>query len=230
MKTNNASTSDARLQELATAPIGGLLWKYSLPAVIGIVATALYNIIDSIVIGHAIDNPDVISGIAVTFPVMTLSGALGMLIGAGSAARISIVLGQKDHRRAELILGNALVLTLIIAAAYMTTFYIFLDPILRIFGASDHSIIFAREFMQWIIPGMVLINLTFGFNNLMRATGYPKKAMYTNIFGAVMNAILAPLFLFGFGWGIWGAALATDISMAITAVWVLSHFMNKTTP
>ncbi len=215
-----------RLRELGTAPTGRLLWKYSLPAVIGTVVTALYNLIDSIVIGHAIADPDVIAGIAVTFPVMTLSGALGMLIGAGSATRISIVMGQKDKPRAELILGNSVMLTIIIGVCYMTTFFIFLDPILRLFGASDASLPYAREFMQWIIPGMVLINLTFSYNNVMRATGYPRKAMMTNILGAALNAVLAPLFLFGFGFGIWGAALATDISMGITATWVLSHFFN----
>lgn len=215
-----------RLKELGAAPLGKLLWKYSLPAVIGTVVTALYNLIDSIVIGHAIGDPNVIAGIAVTFPVMTLSGALGMLIGAGAATRISIVLGQKDKPRAEQILGNSVMLTLIIGVLYMTTFFIFLDPILRTFGASDASIPYARQFMRWIIPGMVLINLTFSYNNVMRATGYPRKAMTTNILGAVLNAILAPLFLFGFGWGIWGAALATDISMAITAFFVLSHFFN----
>ena len=167
---NNTNSAD-RLKELGTAPLGRLLWKYSLPAVIGTVVTALYNLIDSIVIGHAIDDPNVIAGIAVTFPVMTLSGALGMLIGAGAATRISIVLGQKDKPRAELILGNSVMLTLIIGISYMLTFFIFLDPILRTFGASDASIPYARQFMQWIIPGMVLINLTFSYNNVMRATG-----------------------------------------------------------
>lgn len=222
---NNATDSD-RLRELATAPVGRLLWKYSLPAVIGTVVTALYNLIDSIVIGQAIDDPNVIAGIAVTFPVMTLSGALGMLIGAGSATRISIVLGQKDKPRAERILGNSVMLTLLIGVVYMTCFFIWIDPILRMFGASDASLPYAREFMHWIIPGMVLINLTFSYNNVMRATGYPRKAMYTNLLGAALNACLAPLFLFGFGWGIWGAALATDISMAVTAIWVMGHFFN----
>ncbi|MCM1005737.1 MAG: MATE family efflux transporter [Prevotella sp.] len=223
MKNNNSAD---RLKELANAPLGKLLWKYSLPAVIGTVVTALYNLIDSIVIGHAIDDPNVIAGIAVTFPVMTLSGALGMLIGAGAATRISIVLGQKDKPRAEHILGNSVMLTIIIGIIYMTCFFIFLDPILRTFGASDASLPYAYEFMQWIIPGMVLINLTFSYNNVMRATGYPRKAMLTNILGALLNAILAPIFLFGLDWGIWGAALATDISMAITAFFVLSHFFN----
>lgn len=221
---NSQEESLKRVRELGTAPIARLLWKYSLPAVIGTVVTSIYHLIDSMVIGHAIDDPNVITGIAVTFPVMSLSAALGMLIGAGAATRISIVMGQHDPDRARMILGNSLVLTIIIGIVYTTLFLCFLDPILRMFGASEASLPFAREFMQWMIPGMVLINLTFNFNNVMRATGYPRKAMLTNLLSAGLNCILAPLFLFGFGWGIWGAALATDISMAITAVFVLQHF------
>ena len=218
---------DDRLRELASAPIWRLLIKYSLPAVIGTVVSALYNIIDSIVIAHAIPDPNVVAGIAVTFPVMTLATALGMLIGAGAATRISIVLGQNDHRMAEIILGNSVQLTIIIGLAYISVFGIFVEPILRMFGASDASLPYAREFIMWVLPGMVLINLTFSYNNVMRASGYPGKAMLTNIFGAVLNVILAPLFLFGFKWGIRGAALATDLAMLCTAVWVMSHFFNR---
>lgn len=216
-----------RLQELGTAPVGKLLLKYSLPAVVGTVISAVYNIIDSIVIGHAIDDPNVVSGIAVTFPVMNVITALGMLIGAGAATRVSIVMGQKDLRVAQIILGNCVQLTLIIGVLYAATFAIFIDPILRVFGASDNSLPYAREFMLWVLPGCVLMNLTFSYNNVMRASGYPAKAMYTNMIGAVINVILAPLFLFGFKWGIRGAAIATDISMLITATWVMSHFFNK---
>lgn len=216
-----------RLKELASAPIWKLLIKYSLPAVVGTVVTALYNIIDSIVIAHAIDNPNVVAGIAITFPVMTLATALGLLIGAGAATRISIVLGQNDRRMAELILGNCVQLTVIIGAVYASIFAIFVDPILNLFGASEATLPYAREFILWILPGMVLINLTFSYNNVMRASGYPSKAMYTNIIGAVLNAILAPIFLFCFHWGIRGAAIATDISMLVTAIWVMSHFFNK---
>lgn len=222
------STQQAdRLQELATAPVGRLLVKYSVPAVTGIVVTALYNIIDSIVIGQAIDDPNVVAGIAVTFPVMTLVGAFGMLIGAGAATRISIVLGQKDHRTAEVILGNSVQLTLIIGALYMLALWLFCDKILYMFGASPATLPYAREFILWVLPGMVLSNLTYSYNNVMRASGYPRKAMYTNMIGAVLNAILAPLFLFVFGWGIKGAAIATDISMLVAASWVLGHFFVR---
>ena len=225
MATKTISNTD-RLQELGTAPIWRILLKYSLPAVVGTVISAIYNIIDSIVIGHAIDDPNVVAGIAVTFPVMNLATALGMLIGAGAATRVSIVLGQKDPARAEMILGNSVVLSVIIGVVYTTLFAIFLDPILRIFGASPNSLPYAREFLMWVLPGMVLMNLTFSYNNVMRASGYPGKAMYTNMIGAGMNVILAPLFLFVFKWGIRGAAIATDISMLVTAFFVIGHFFN----
>lgn len=216
-----------RLLELGTAPIGKMLLKYSLPAVVGTVVSAVYNIIDSIVIGHAIDDPNVVSGIAVTFPVMNLITAFGMLIGAGAATRVSIVLGQDDKRMAEVILGNCVQLTLIIGVLYAIVFGIFIDPILKVFGASENSLPYAREFMLWVLPGCILMNLTFSYNNVMRASGYPGKAMYTNMIGAGMNVILAPLFLFGFHWGIRGAAIATDISMLVTAFFVMGHFFNK---
>lgn len=216
-----------RLQELATAPIWRMLLKYSLPAVVGTVISAVYNIIDSIVIGHAIDDPNVVAGIAVTFPVMNLGTALGMLIGAGAATRVSIVLGQKDQRRAELILGNSVQLTVIIGVIYITLLAIFIVPILKLFGASQYTLPYAKEFMLWVLPGMVLMNLTFSYNNVMRASGYPGKAMYTNMIGAGLNCILAPTFLFGFGMGIKGAAIATDISMTVTAFFVMGHFFNK---
>ena len=222
-QTDNAG----RLQELGSGKIWKLLLKYSLPAVVGTVVSAVYNIIDSIVIGHAIDDPNVVSGIAVTFPVMNLATALGMLIGAGSATRVSIVMGQNNKRGAEIILGNSVQLTVLIGITYITLFAIFLDPILKVFGASPNSLPYAREFLLWVLPGMVLMNLTFSYNNVMRATGYPGKAMYTNMIGACMNAILAPLFLFGFHWGIKGAAIATDISMLVTAFFVMSHFFQK---
>ena len=220
-------TSADRLRELGQAPVGKLLFKYSLPAVVGTVISAVYNIIDSIVIGHAIDDPNVVAGMAITFPVMNLVTALGMLVGAGAATRVSIVMGQNDKRIAEIILGNCVQLTIIFGLLYVLGFSFFLDPLLRAFGASDNSLPYAREFLHWVLPGMVLMNLTFSYNNVMRASGYPAKAMYTNMIGACLNAILAPLFLFGFKWGIRGAAIATDISMLVTATWVMSHYFNK---
>lgn len=216
-----------RLKELGTAPVGKLLLKYSLPAVVGTVVSAVYHIVDSIVIGQAIDDPNVVAGMAVTFPVMNIVTALGMLVGAGAATRTSIVLGQNDRRAAEVILGNCVQLTLLFGILYVTGFLFFLDPLLRMFGASDYTLPYAHEFLMWVLPGMVLMNLTFSYNNVMRASGYPAKAMYTNLIGAALNCILAPLFLFVFNWGIKGAAIATDISMFVTATWVMGHFFDR---
>ncbi len=216
-----------RMQELGTLPVWRLLLKYSIPAVVGTVVMAIYNIIDSIVIGHAIPDPNVVAGIAVTFPVMNISTAFGMLVGIGAATRISIVFGQNDRRMAGLILGNSVQLTILMGIFYVTMFSLFLDDILLLFGASPNSLPYAREFLLWVLPGMVLMNLTFSYNNVMRATGYPGKAMWTNLIGAFLNAGLAPFFLFGFKWGIRGAAIATDISMVVTALFVMSHFFQK---
>ena len=221
------SADKSRMLELGSRPVGKLLFKYSIPAVVGMVVQALYNIIDSMVIGHAIDDPNVVAGIAVTFPVMNLATALGMLIGAGSATRISIVLGQKDHRRAQLILGNSVQLTIYIGLAYITVFALFLDKILMLFGASPNTLPYAHEFLMWLLPGMVLMNLTFSYNNVMRATGYPRLAMYTNLLGVGINLVLAPTFLFGFKMGIRGAAIATDIAMFVTAIFVMRHFFKR---
>lgn len=221
------TADQSRMLELGSRPVGKLLFKYSLPAVVGMVVQALYNIIDSMVIGHAIDDPNVVAGIAVTFPVMNLATALGMLIGAGSATRISIVLGQKDHRRAQLILGNSVQLTVYIGLAYITVFALFLDKILMLFGASPNTLPYAHEFLMWLLPGMVLMNLTFSYNNVMRATGYPRLAMYTNLLGVAINLVLAPTFLFGFKMGIRGAAIATDIAMLVTAIFVMRHFFKR---
>lgn len=226
-ETQQAQQVSERVRELGTGSIPKLLLKYSLPAVIGTVVMALYNIIDSVVIGHAIDDPNVVSGIAVTFPVMNLGTALGMLIGIGATTRISIVMGQNDLHQAERILGNSIVLTTVIGLAYITLFALFLDKILIAFGASPNSLPYAREFLMWVLPGMLLMNLTFSYNNIMRADGYPGKAMYTNLIGAGLNSILAPLFLFGFKWGIRGAAIATDLSMLVTAYFVMSHFFRR---
>ncbi|MDD6778892.1 MAG: MATE family efflux transporter [Bacteroidales bacterium] len=216
---------DNSLYELESAPIGRLLWKYSIPAIVGIVVMSLYNVIDRIFIGQGV-GPDAIAGLAVTFPVMNLTTALGVLIGGGAAARISIVLGQNDKHRAFLILGNSLVMTLIFGAAYLSVFAIFIDDILLAFGASERTLPYARDFMLYIMPGLLATNLCFSFNNIMRASGYPTKAMVTMFIGAGVNVSLAPIFIFGLGWGIKGAAIATDIAMTISMIFVMAHFTS----
>lgn len=215
-----------RLNELGSAPVGRLLWKYSVPAVIGIVVMSIYNVIDRVFIGQGV-GPDAIAGLAITFPVMNVSAAFGVLIGVGASSRTSIVLGQNNRRMADYILGNSLVMTLLFGTFYIAMFALFLDPILRLFGASDASLPYAHDFMSVLLPGLLMNNLAFSFNNIMRATGYPTKAMVAMFIGAGLNLILAPTFIFGLGWGIKGAALATDIAMAVSAAFVMAHFINR---
>ena len=212
--------------ELGTEKIGKLIWNYSLPAIVGTVVMALYNIVDRIFIGQGV-GPLAISGLALTFPFMILLMAFGMLIGAGSAARISITLGENNIDKAEKILANAFTLTLIISGSVVILSYIFMSDLLRLFGGTEKTIQYAEQFMRIIIPGGIFSALSFGFNNIMRASGYPRKAMYTMIICAVINAILDPIFIFGFHWGIQGAAIATNISYLIGTIWVLSHFMKQ---
>ncbi len=219
-------TNDERLRELATMPVGRLLWKYSVPAVVGIMVMSIYNVIDRIFIGQGV-GPDAIAGLAITFPVMNVSAAFGVLIGVGAGSRMSIVLGQNNRRAAEEILGNSIVMTLIFGTFYIGIFALFMEPILRLFGASDTSLPYARDFMMWILPGLLFNNLCYSFNNLIRATGYPTKAMYTMFIGAGLNVILAPIFIFGLGWGIKGAAIATDIAMGVSMTFVMLHFFDK---
>ncbi|MDO4971933.1 MAG: MATE family efflux transporter [Bacteroidales bacterium] len=220
------NTQNNRLQELDTAPLGKLLWKYSLPAVVGIVVMSIYNIIDRIFIGQGV-GPDAIAGLAITFPVMNVSAAFGVLIGAGASARTSILLGMQAKDKAEQVLGNSMVMTLVFGTFYIAMFAIFMDPVLRMFGASDTSLPYAHDFMLYILPGLMFNNITFSFNNVMRASGYPTKAMITMFIGAGLNVILAPIFIFWLEMGIKGAAIATDISMGVSMLFVLAHFFNK---
>ncbi|MEI8086780.1 MAG: MATE family efflux transporter [Paludibacter sp.] len=211
---------------LATESIGKLIWTYSLPAITGTVVMSLYNIVDRIFIGQGV-GPLAISGLALTFPFMILLMAFGMLVGAGAATRISITLGENNKEKAEKILGNAFTLTIIISGTVVFLSYIFMHDLLRLFGGTEKTMQYAEDFMRIIIPGGILSALNFGFNNIMRASGYPKKAMYTMIICAVINAILAPIFIFGFHWGIQGAAWATNISYLVGTIWVLQHFMQS---
>lgn len=216
----------SKLNELATRPVGRLLWEYSLPSVVGMIVMALYNVVDRIFIGQWV-GPDAIAGLAITFPIMNLTTAIGVLVGVGASARSSIVLGAGDNRQAEQILGNAMTLTIINGIAYIAAFAIFIDPLLRLFGASEVTLPYAREYMLVILPGCLLTNMTYGLNNVMRSSGYPKRAMITMLLGAFINTALDPIFIYVFDWGIVGAALATDLAMFISALFVVLHFFRK---
>lgn len=203
--------------------IGQLLLNYSLPAIIATTAGSLYNIIDRIFIGQGV-GPYAISGLAITFPIMNLAIAFGTLVGAGAAAIVSIRMGEQRYPDATRTLGNATILNLIIGLLFSIVALIFLDPILIWFGASKHTISYAREFMQVILAGNIVSHMFFGLNNIMRASGYPTKAMISILLTVTINVILAPIFIFWFRWGIRGAALATVLSQVIGMIWVLAHF------
>lgn len=220
-------SEDSREYNLEHKKVSKLVWDYALPAIIGTMVNALYNIVDRIFIGQGV-GAMAISGLALTFPVMSMTGALGMLVGAGASSRISISLGQKDKERGERIMGNSLLMIIILNAVFMTLFLIFLKPILHAFGASEDTYPYARDYLQIVLMGNVFVSLCFSFNNIMRASGYPKKAMYTMLIGAVLNIILDPIFIFVFHLGIKGVAIATVISMFVGMVFVMHHFSLKT--
>lgn len=199
--------------------------QYSVPAIIASVATSLYNIIDSIFIGRGV-GPMAIAGLAITFPLMNLVAAFCMMIAAGGATISSIFLGQKNYSRATDVVNNVLVLCLIHAVVFGGGTLLFLDEILYFFGATPETIIYAREFMEVILWGTPVAYVFIGLNNLMRATGYPKKAMISALLSVVVNLILAPIFIFKLGWGIKGAAWATICGQSVAFVWVMIHFLS----
>ena len=215
--------------ELGTEKIGRLLKQYALPAIIAQTASSLYNMVDSIFIGQGV-GPLAISGLAVTFPLMNLSTAFGTLVGAGAATMLSVLLGQKNYKAANKVLGNVVSLNIIIGILFMAVAIIFIDPILYFFGASENTLPFAKEYITIILIGNVVTHLYFGLNAAMRSSGSPKKAMGLTIFTVVFNTILDPLFIFVFDMGIAGAAWATVIAQTLAMFVVLHHFNDKTKP
>ena len=214
-----------RTKELETRDIGSLLWKYALPAVISPIIASFYNIVDSIFIGRGV-GALAIAGLAITFPLMNIIHAFGSLIGVGSSARMSIVLGRKDKEWAENILGNSLIFTFILSGLVVLFCYLFMDRILMMFGATAETVAYAREYMVYILPGMFLITVTFNLTGLIRASGYPTKSMLIMAGGAVLNIILDPIFIFALGLGIKGAAIASTISIFCMALVSVLHFVQ----
>ena len=217
--------NDSAPLTLGTTSVGRLLMQYSVPAIIASVVTSLYNIIDSIFIGQGV-NALAISGLAITFPLMNLVMAFVMLIAAGGAAISSIFLGQKDLSRATDVVNNVLVLSLVTSVIVGGTGLLFIDDILVSFGATSETITYAREFMTIILATTPVAFVFIGLNNIMRATGYPKKAMVSALLSVAVNLILCPIFIFKFHWGIAGAAIATVCGQLTAVVWVLAHFLS----
>ena len=209
--------------ELGTKPVGKLLMQYAIPAIIAMTASSLYNMVDSIFIGQGV-GPLAISGLAITFPLMNLSAAFGAAVGVGASTFISVRLGQKDYDTAKHILGNTMTLNLIMGLGVGLVCLLFLDPILRFFGASDQTIPYARDYMVIILLGNVITHMYFGLNAVLRAAGKPKHAMSATIFTVVLNTLLDPLFIYTFGLGIKGAAYATVLAQSLALSWQLYIF------
>ena len=214
------------VSELGTGNVWKLLLKYAIPSVIAMTAASLYNITDSIFIGHGV-GALAISGLAITFPLMNLAAAFGSLVGVGASTLMSLRLGQKDYKIANKILGNVFVLNVIFGGLYTVIVLFFLDPILLFFGASPQTLPFARDYMTIITAGNIVTHMYFGLNAMLRASGFPKKSMYATIFTVVINIVVTPLFIFVFEWGIKGAALATILAQVVMLMWQIKHFTNK---
>lgn len=211
---------------LGTEPVGKLLRQYAIPAIIAMTASSLYNMVDRIFIGQGV-SALAISGLAVTFPLMNLAAAFGSLVGVGASTLISVKLGQRDYKTAQQVLGNVLVLNTIIGVVFMLFALLFLDPILLFFGASEQTIGYARDYMIIILLGNPITHIYLGLNSVLRSAGHPQKAMYATIMTVVLNSILDPLFIFGFKWGIQGAAIATILSQLVALLWQFKLFSNK---
>ena len=202
--------------------------KFSIPAIVGMLVNALYNVVDRVFIGQIPGGVGKIalSGVTVTFPIATIILAFGMLVGIGTAALVSIKLGQQKKEEAEHILGNALTLIILISITVTVVGLIFLEPMLLKFGASEATLPYAKQYITIILIGVVFQNVGFGLNNTIRSEGNPRIAMYTMLIGGILNTILDPIFIFVFHMGVRGAAIATVISQAVNTIWVLSYFFS----
>lgn len=220
---------DNDIRELETKPMGKLLWQYALPAVASQVVTSIYNIVDRVFLGNSPDDGKMLlAALTITFPIMNIIHAFGSLVGAGSSARMSIVLGRKDVRWAEKILGNSILLTFLFGFIFVVGGYLWMHPIVNLFadGATDKVLESACEYMYIVLPGMFLLTLTFNLVGLIRSSGYPMKGMWIMVGGAALNILLDYIFICENGWGMKGAAWATTISMAASAAVAVLHFVQ----
>ena len=213
-------------RELGTEKIGTLLFRYAVPAMIAMLASSLYNIVDRAFIGHGV-GAMALSGLAVTFPLMNLSAALGSMVGVGSGTMISIKLGQKDNESAQTLLGNSITLNILIGILFGALSLIFINPVLKLFGATDVTIGYAREYMTIILAGNAFTHLYLGINCILRAAGHPNKAMMATIGTVLLNTFLDYLFIMVFHWGIMGAAIATVISQVLAFGWQCFQLSDK---
>lgn len=212
-------------KQLGELKISTLLFKFSIPAIVGMLVNALYNLVDRIYIGHGVGRLG-IGATTISFPIMLIMMGFSMLIGIGANSLVSIRLGQNRKEEAEGIFGNALVLLISISFILSIIGLVALVPLLKLLSASDEILPYAKDYLQIILIGGVFQSIGMGMNNFIRSEGKPKMAMFTMLIGALINMILDPIFIFVFNWGMRGAALATIISQAVSAIWVLAYFLG----
>ena len=217
--------SAPKITELGTASIRSLLFKYATPGIIAMTAMSLYNMVDSIFIGHGV-GAMALSGLTVAKPFMDICAAFGTLVGVGASSLVAIRLGEKDYRSANDILANVIILNVLLGALVMAVGLFWLDPILYAFGASDATISYAREYMEIILAGNILTHIYYGLNSMLRSVGHPRISMYATILAVSLNVILDPIFIFVLDMGVRGAALATITSQLVSVVIELIIFLN----
>ena len=214
-----------QITELGTASIRSLLFKYAMPGIIAMTAMSLYNMVDSIFIGHGV-GALALSGLTVAKPFMDICAAFGTLVGVGASSLVAIKLGEKDYRSANDILANVIILNVILGAIIMVVGLFWLDPILYAFGASDATIEYAREYMEIILWGNILTHIYYGLNSMLRSVGHPRISMYATILAVSLNVALDPIFIFVLDMGVRGAALATILSQLVSVIVELIIFLN----
>lgn len=214
------------LERLRHDGIGKLLWELSLPAIVGTVVNALYNVVDRLFIGQGCGR-DAIAGVALAFPFMMILVAFGTLIGIGSGALLSIKLGERNRVDAEKVLGQCVAVKLIFFVTLPVIGLLFLDTLLPLFGGTPEALPYARDYLRIILYGNLFSHLSFGLSNLMRAEGNAHCSMRCMLVGAVANTLLDPLFIFGFGMGVAGAAWATNLAMALSALYAFHHYLSR---
>ena len=214
-----------QITELGTASIRSLLFKYAMPGIIAMTAMSLYNMVDSIFIGHGV-GALALSGLTVAKPFMDICAAFGTLVGVGASSLVAIKLGAKDYRSANDILANVIILNVILGAIIMVVGLFWLDPILYAFGASDATIAYAHEYMEIILWGNILTHIYYGLNSMLRSVGHPRISMYATILAVSLNVALDPIFIFVLDMGVRGAALATIISQLVSVIVELIIFLN----
>ena len=214
-----------QITELGTASIRSLLFKYAMPGIIAMTAMSLYNMVDSIFIGHGV-GALALSGLTVAKPFMDICAAFGTLVGVGASSLVAIKLGEKDYRSANDILANVIILNVILGAIIMVVGLFWLDPILYAFGASDATIAYAHEYMEIILWGNILTHIYYGLNSMLRSVGHPRISMYATILAVSLNVALDPIFIFVLDMGVRGAALATILSQLVSVIVELIIFLN----